>query len=182
MPVKTKAQTLTATEAAVLGLLTRGQLSGYDLKKRAEGSVGYFWDPAKSQIYAVLPRLVEAGYATSRKVEQGQRPDKLVYRITARGRDALKDWIEHAPALDAARNLLLLKVFFGDLADREAVLAQVRDRRREAEELKAELDRIEAEGSGGERDLFPSLTRSYGRHWADAVIRWSREVERKLAE
>ena len=180
MTVKTKAVTLTATEAALLGLLTGGPQSGYDLKKRADGSVGYFWDPAKSQIYAVLPRLVEAGYATSRKVEQSQRPDKLVYRITARGRDALKDWIERAPAQDAERNLLLLKVFFGDFADREAVLAQVRERGREAAALKAELDRIEGEDSGGERDLFPSLTRSYGRHWADAVIRWSREVERKL--
>jgi PadR family transcriptional regulator AphA len=182
MTVKTKPVTLTATEAAVLGLLTSGPLSGYDLKKRAEGGVGYFWDPAKSQIYAVLPRLVEAGHATSRKVAQSQRPDKLVYRITARGRNALKEWIELAPALDSARNLLLLKVFYGDLADRNAVLAHVRERRREAEQLKAELDEMEAEAARCERDLFPSLTRSYGRHWADAVIRWSREVERKLAE
>jgi PadR family transcriptional regulator AphA len=182
MPVKTKAATLTATEAAVLGLLTKGPLSGYDLKKRAERSVGYFWDPAKSQIYAVLPRLVEAGYARSRKVEQSGRPDKLVYRITTRGRQALKEWIELAPALESARSLLLLKVFFGNLADREAVLAHVRERRRNAEELKAELDEIDARAAGGEHDLFPSLTRSYGRHWADAVIRWTREVERKLAE
>jgi DNA-binding PadR family transcriptional regulator len=48
MPVRTKAATLTVTEVAVLGLLTRGPMSGYDLKKSAETSVGYFWDPAKS--------------------------------------------------------------------------------------------------------------------------------------
>jgi PadR family transcriptional regulator, regulatory protein AphA len=181
MPVKTTADTLTATEVAVLGLLTTGPKSGYDLKKQAEGSVGYFWDPAKSQIYAVLPRLVEAGYATSRTVPQEQRPDKQVYRITVRGRRALRDWIELTPPPpDPARNPLLLKVFFGDLADPEAVLDQVRARRTEAEQLKADLDEIDARREGEEGDLYPSLTRRYGHHHADAVIRWADEVERRL--
>jgi PadR family transcriptional regulator, regulatory protein AphA len=183
MPVRTKTAGLTATEVAVLGLLTRGPMSGYDLKKHAETSVGYFWDPAKSQIYAVLPRLVEAGYATSRKIPQQQRPDKQVYRITRRGREALREWIELTPPPpDPARNSLLLKVFFGDLADPAAVLEQVRARRAEAEDLKAELDRIDQGSTGQDSDFYPSLTRSYGHNWADAVIRWAREVERRFAE
>ena len=182
MPVKTSADTLTATEVAILGLLTSGPKSGYDLKKRAEASVGYFWDPAKSQIYAVLPRLVEAGYATSRVIPQEQRPDKHVYRITARGRRALRDWIELTPLPpDPSRNPLLLKVFFGDLADPQAVLDHVRARRTEAEQLKAELDEIDARSEGKEGDLYPSLTRRYGHHYANAIIRWANEVERKLA-
>jgi PadR family transcriptional regulator, regulatory protein AphA len=183
MPAKTKTAALTTTEVAVLGLLTRGPKSGYDVKKHAETSVGYFWDPAKSQIYVVLPRLVEAGYATSRKVAQEQRPDKQVYRITSRGRDALRDWIELTPpSPDPSRNALLLKVFFGDLADSAAVLEQVRARREAAEELKAELDEIDERSTGRERDFYPSLTRSYGQHWADAVINWANEVERRIDE
>ena len=183
MPVRTKNAELTATEVAVLGLLTGGPKSGYDVKKHAETSVGYFWDPAKSQIYAVLPRLVEAGYATSRKVAQEQRPDKQVYRITSRGREALRDWIELTPSPpDPSRNALLLKVFFGDLADPAAVLEQVRARREAAEELKAELDEIEKASTGRDRDFYPSLTRSYGQYWADAVINWAKEVERRIDE
>jgi PadR family transcriptional regulator, regulatory protein AphA len=181
MTVETNAATLTVTEAAVLGLLTRGPMSGYDLKKRAEGSVGYFWDPAKSQIYAVLPRLVEGGFAKSRKVAQHQRPDKHVYRITARGREALKRWIELTPPPpDPARNPLLLKVFFGDLADPAAVLEQVRARRREAQQLKADLDAIDERASGARDDVYPALTRRYGQLYADAIIRWAKEVEREL--
>ena len=42
MPVQTKAETLTTTECAVLGLLTRRAMSGYDLKRAIETSVGYF--------------------------------------------------------------------------------------------------------------------------------------------
>jgi PadR family transcriptional regulator, regulatory protein AphA len=183
MPVRTKTTELTATEVAVLGLLTGGPKSGYDVKKHAETSVGYFWDPAKSQIYAVLPRLVEAGFATSRRVAQEQRPDKQVYRITRRGREALRDWIELTPPPpDSSRNALLLKVFFGDLADPAAVLEQIRSRREAAVELKAELDQIDADSAGRDRDFYPSLTRSYGQHWADAVIRWAHEVEHRIDE
>ena len=122
MPVETKASTLTTTECAVLGLLAHGPQSGYDLKKAVDRSVGYFWGPAKSQIYAVLPSLVEAGYATSRRVAQTRHPDKQVYRITRRGRAALRTWIEEPPDSQTPdRNPLLLKIFFGNNGLRSGV-------------------------------------------------------------
>jgi hypothetical protein len=62
------------------------------------------------------------------------------------------------------------------------VLEQVRARREAAEELKAELAQIDESSTGRDRDFFPSLTRSYGHHWADAVIRWAKEVERRIDE
>jgi DNA-binding PadR family transcriptional regulator len=183
MPVRTKTETLTTTECAVLGLLTRSAMSGYDLKKAIAGSVGYFWGPAKSQIYAVLPRLVEAGYATSRKVAQSQRPDKQVYRITARGRQALKEWIEEAPTPpEPNRNLLLLKLFFGDLTSPETLVQHVRERREAAEQLKAELEAIDAGPHDPDLDFYSSLTRKYGHRYADAIIRWANEAERELTE
>jgi PadR family transcriptional regulator, regulatory protein AphA len=182
MPVRTKGLTLTTTEVAVLGLLTRCPMSGYDLKKAIEGSVGYFWAPAKSQIYAVLPRLVEAGFATSKKIAQSQRPDKQVYRITTRGRKALKAWIEETPAPpDPGRNTLLLKLFFGDLSSPELLAAHVRERRQEMEQLKRELDEIDARVGKNEKDFYSNLTRRYGHRYADAIIRWAKEVEEDLA-
>ena len=100
MVAKTNRKTaLTTTEAAVLGVLTWGPMSGYDLKKAIDSSVGYFWGPAKSGIYALLPRLAESGLATSRQIAQSGRPDKRVYRITARGRAALRTWIRTHPPL-----------------------------------------------------------------------------------
>jgi PadR family transcriptional regulator AphA len=90
-----KTVTLSTTELSVLGLLTAfGEHSGYDLKKHAEAGVGYVWTAAKSQIYAVLPRLVAGGYATARHVEQSSRPDKQVYRITAKGEETFRAWLE----------------------------------------------------------------------------------------
>lgn len=180
-PARTKA--LTATESAVLGLLAsaRGEVSGYDLKKASERSVGYFWAPARSQIYAVLPRLVDAGLATRRDVAQSGRPDKQLYRVTPGGRRALRTWLDDSGVdADASRNTLLLKLFFGAHGDRDALLDHVRRYRRTAEELLAALDEIEARASSGESDFFPQLTRQYGREWARGVVRWSKATERAI--
>lgn len=183
MPVETKSATLTTTECAVLGLLARGPQSGYDLKKVIDRSVGYFWGPAKSQIYAVLPSLVEAGYATSKTVAQERRPDKQVYRITVQGRAALRRWIEEPPASPTPdRNPLLLKIFFGEYGSAEILLEQVRARRAEMEQLKDELDALDERARGDRHDLFPQLTRMYGRRYADAIIGWADDVERKLGQ
>ncbi len=83
-PTRTGVRTLTTTEAAVLALLAiEGERSGYDLHKLVSRSVGHVWAPAKSRLYAVLPRLAADGLAKSRSVRQSDRPDKQVYRITA---------------------------------------------------------------------------------------------------
>jgi DNA-binding PadR family transcriptional regulator len=179
MTVRTSKRTLTTTDAAILGVLSWAEMSGYDVKKTVDSTVGYVWGPARSAIYAVLPRLVEDGLATARKVEQSQRPDKIVYRITSAGRNALRSWIEDTPAPpDPNRNPLLLKVFFGDLASPEVLADQVRARRLEAERLREEMDRFEAEADP--QDVYTALTRAWGREYAAAVIRWARAAEGQL--
>jgi DNA-binding PadR family transcriptional regulator len=171
---------LTTTEAAILGLLRKSPKSGYDLRKDAERSVGYFWAPAKTQIYATLPKLVEAGYARSRKVAQSTRPDKIVYELTKPGLEALRTWIAKAP-LEAGhgRNLILLKLFVADSDDIDALLPQIAERRVEAERLRGELVELEAAGKG-DKTPFEGLTRRYGFLYADAVLRWTEEAEGAL--
>ena len=92
---------VTLTECAILGLVARRERSGYDLLKTIESGVGFFWTPAKSQLYALLPKLVERGLLKARRIEQDKRPDKTLYRITAAGRRALREGLEQAsPAVD----------------------------------------------------------------------------------
>jgi DNA-binding PadR family transcriptional regulator len=171
---------LTTTEAAILGLLRRRPMSGYDLRKDAERSVGYFWAPAKTQIYATLPKLVEGGYATPRKVTQETRPDKIVYEVTNAGLEALREWIARAPLeVGHGRNVILLKLFISDADDIEALIPQVAERRADAARLMNELAELE---EAGRRDVqpFQRLTRRFGFLYAEAVLRWSDEAERAL--
>jgi DNA-binding PadR family transcriptional regulator len=167
--------TLTATECAVLGLLTKGERSGYDLAKKAEGSVGWVWSPARSQIYAVLPRLVSAGLAKSRKVAQSGRPDKQVYRITKRGREAAREWLESS---EDREDTFLLRVFFGDLMSREALAALIERERDLSRQRLAQFREIERSGP----DYHPSLTLRWGFAYRRATIRWADEVLRELEE
>ena len=170
--------TLTPTEYAVLGLLTSGEQSGYDLQKYAERSVGYFWTPAKSRIYATLPRLVDAGLVRRRDVVQSGRPNKQLYRLTKAGSEALRRWIAEEPLEpETSRNTLLVRLFFGDVAEPKEVLAHIRQRRAEAEELKAEIEAIDSERQD---DVYPRLTRLYGLEYAKAIIRWAKAAEHAL--
>jgi PadR family transcriptional regulator AphA len=176
---------LSDTEYAVLALLTFGDRSGYELDKLTRRSIGYFWRPAKSKIYAILPRLVERRYARSAPVTQRKRPDKLIYAITPAGERALQAWLESPePITSVARDGLLLKLFFGSRADHGALEQQVAERRRLASEKLAQLEEIERT-IDREADFFPYLTLLHGLESTRATIAWTEQVlkllERKQA-
>ncbi len=110
---------MTTLGYAILGLLSREDLSGYDLTGRMAGRVGYFWSARHSQIYPELARLEDGGYVTHSVVEQAERPDKKVYRITAEGLDALKEWVIQPPVPRPIRDELTLKAYSVWLADKK---------------------------------------------------------------
>jgi PadR family transcriptional regulator, regulatory protein AphA len=178
-----KTAALSTTEFSVLGLLSHGEHSGYDLKKAAEAGVGYVWTAAKSHIYAVLPRLVEDGYATTRRVAQERRPDKQVYRITRKGEQAFHDWLEEPVEERAgARSPFLLKVFFGGKMSKEVLVAHVERKREEAVRELAEYREIEERIRDDDRSYFGYVTLRWGLAQAEAWVRWADEILGELAE
>ena len=181
---KTEVPNFPVTTYAVLGMLTRGEMSGYDLGKAIEGSIGFFWTPAKSQIYSQLRRLQEAGYATERMVEQTDRPDKRLYAITPDGLRAFREWLERTPVeLEPIRSPFLLKIFFGHLMEPASVIAHVREYRRQMEGLLEEFLEIER-GIPTEGDVYPYtvLTLKYGISYARAGIGWCDQTLEQLEE
>jgi DNA-binding PadR family transcriptional regulator len=171
----------TLTELVILGFLARRPLSGYDLRKLIAGSVGYFWSPAKSRIYAVLPRLVEQGLATSEDVRQATRPDKQIYTITPRGRDLVRSWLaDPGVEPDTSRNPILVKLFFGREADPAALVEMVEQRRRELVALLAELEAIEERIRDRDEDFYGYLTLRWGLLRLRATIEWADETLRAV--
>ncbi len=163
---------LSLSEYAVLGLLADGPLSGYDLHKRAERTIGYFWRPAKSKIYELLPRLSDRGLVTSRHVPQERRPDKQVHDLTPLGRETLREWLEsHDLPKTVARNPLLLKLFFGGHGDTTALIDLIADLKVRAERQLAELREIERDVDP-DHDVFAYLTLLHGIEDAESTARW----------
>jgi PadR family transcriptional regulator, regulatory protein AphA len=108
---------LTPTSYIVLGLLeAAGEATPYDLKQMVAVSLGNFWTLQHAQLYTEPERLAAAGYLSERREEGGRR--RRHYKVTAKGRKALRDWLgESTKQLTELRDLALLKVFFGaDLA------------------------------------------------------------------
>lgn len=172
---------LPATSYAVLGLLTFGEMSGYDLMKLANRSIGFFWAPAKSQVYAELRRLVREGYATEREVEQEVRPDKRIYAISKEGEAVLRSWLEDTPIEpEPVKSTFLLKVFFGRRMSPDRLLAQLERRRDECREMLERYREIEREIKDDREFFYPYLTLRFGLAHSEATMRWCDEVLRDI--
>ena len=97
---------------AILGFLNECEMSGYDIRKRAEETIGYFWHESEGHMYPTLQRMTRTGLIE----EVGQRKrnsrKRKQYRITALGREKLKEWLATPVQEGRVRNPLLLKLFF----------------------------------------------------------------------
>lgn len=109
---------LPATSWAVLGMLAfNEEVSGYDIKKWANWTVGHFyWSPSYSQIYAELKRLETLGYATSQVQYDNGLRGRRMYRITESGQDAVSRWSKEAPVdPPMLKHSVLLRVWLGHI-------------------------------------------------------------------
>lgn len=174
-----KTATLTTTEASVLALLAIcGESSGYDLLKQVSRAIGLVWAPARSQLYTVLPRLVKDGLAESRRVVQEARPDKQLYRISDRGREALRRW--HESVEPDASDSALLKLFVGGLTTHDVLVRQVEELRRETEERLAQLREVEPWNTGRGHDYYHRFLLRLGLDRLELQLRWADETLAEL--
>jgi DNA-binding PadR family transcriptional regulator len=172
--METSSNRLTTTEYGVLGLLAYGESSGYDLARAAARSIGYMWAPSRSQIYKVLPRLVAAGYADGREVEQRGRPDKAIYRITPGGLAALRLWVETVE--EAPPGVFVTKLFFAWTASPEAAHEQLALYRSQAERHLAEFEEMERTLSSSDEPVHSRVALRHGILRARATLEWAKQA------
>jgi len=169
---------INTTEAAVLALLAiEGERSRYDLLKRMSSAIGYIWTPAKTQLYALLPRLADRGFATSRTVREGARPEKQLYRLTRAGRSALDRWLAAEP--DSAETFYL-RLFVGGLLPPDVLAGHVDwFRARTAEQL-AEYEAIEPTNTRRGNDAYHYYLLRLGIERSEHLLKWAEWVRDEL--
>jgi DNA-binding PadR family transcriptional regulator len=120
---------LTPTSYLVLGCLEMmGPATPYDLKRTVSTSVGYFWSFPHSQLYSEPARLAESGLVVEDREEHGRR--RRMFAITDAGRAALREWFTQPVAeLPEIRDVALLRLFFGGLADPADIAGLARGQR-----------------------------------------------------
>ena len=96
-----------------LGVLSRGEASGYEIKKAfEEGPFSHFHQASFGSIYPALNALSAEGLVAGRAQAQDKRPDKKSYSITTKGRNALVAALMAPPAPDAMRSDFLFILTF----------------------------------------------------------------------
>ncbi len=74
----------TSTVESLLGLLSLGPMSGYEMRQMMERSTANFWTESYGQIYPALKRMVKDGLATVEEQTKDGRAKK-VYKLTGEG-------------------------------------------------------------------------------------------------
>ena len=179
MRTVTATHELTTTEAAVLALLAiEGERSGYDLLKAVTQAIGHVWSPARSGLYAALPRLASMGLAKSRPIAQSDRPDKQVYRLTRDGRAALDAWLETVEP--GARETFFLKLFVGGLTTPDVLLRHVEQFVADTEERLERYADIERTNANRGHDWYHRHLLRYALERAEHELTWAEGVARAL--
>jgi DNA-binding PadR family transcriptional regulator len=172
--------------AILVSLLDRPQ-SGYDLAKRFDQTVGYFWKASHQQIYLELHKLAQAGCIQGEKVEQESRPNRIVYAITPLGRDALDSWVEERTEPPSVKEELLVKLFALGSVSTDTMLAEVERRLAFHTARLAEYEAVMAEHypeperlGARKRGLYLGLR--MGILFERSTVEWCREAAAAVAE
>lgn len=168
---------------AVLGMISLGAHSGYEIRQAGELSLRFFWALGPPKIYSELGKLEDDGLIEGRDETRGGRA-RRDYRLTRAGESALRDWVaggESAPM--ELRDPELLRLFFADaVTPRQAreQIGRIRERsQRAVERFEREIEpaaaRAREDGSA-----FPAHIAEFGHELHEFIVDWCARLEKRL--
>ena len=97
-----------ALSHAIMTALIDDDMSGYELAKSFDASLGFFWQASHQQIYQELRKLSDKGWLSKREVNQRGKPNKISYGLTLAGREAMADWVYQQSRVQESKDDLLV--------------------------------------------------------------------------
>ena len=166
---------------AILTALLDQELTGYELAKQFDVSLGFFWQASHQQIYQQLKSLTEKAMISATEVSQSGKPDKKRYALTDLGRGYLRDWVlsETSPR-KPAKDDLLVKLYNLGTVERAELASAIQERLLEHEQKLALYRKIQTRGYKNPETLGDSRLGMYlallaGIHQEQASIDWCHE-------
>ncbi len=143
---------------AILGLLSLNSLSGYDIKKRFEGSKALYWSGNNNQIYKTLIQLHKEGWVSREIQVQESSPSRKVYSITEKGLEELRIWVLATPEMPRIKNSFLMQLAWSDLLSANEIDDQLEkyesELRSQLEMLRFQKEQQNISPSGTIRDAY----------------------------
>jgi DNA-binding PadR family transcriptional regulator len=166
----------------VLALVGEGGASPHDLARMVQQGGPLYWTAAASKVYAEPKRLAELGYLSGREARGVTRP-KTVYRLTAKGRRSLREWLRSPARFPRIQDGAHLRLLAGDQIADDEILASLASLRAQLGELGELVDEMEAgEARLPEKQRNLALAHSLARRLVAAYDGWIDEVEEALAQ
>jgi len=109
---------------AILVCLTERPMSGYDLAKNFDASIGFFWRASHQQIYRELGKLREKGFVERQEISQTGKPNRILHTITQSGRKALYNWSKNPSRQPSIKDDLLVKLYAIEDVDQNTLIEQ----------------------------------------------------------
>ncbi|TWB94661.1 PadR family transcriptional regulator [Bradyrhizobium macuxiense] len=165
---------------AILACLTERPMTGYELAKTFDASIGFFWKADHQQIYRELSRLRDKGHVQGREVVQSGKPNKLVYTLTAEGRAALKHWAARPSVPPSIKDDLLVRLYALDCVDieplRNDLMARLEHHRDRYERYERLLNKRFPDGTAPPADVGKMLSLRLGMRHERIVVEWCEEA------
>jgi DNA-binding PadR family transcriptional regulator len=174
-----------STRYVILGLLSSEPMSGYDMKKMVDTTLGHFWSEGYGRLYPTLKKLEEEGLTKSTVKKNPHKPDRIVYQITKAGLKELTQWLHEPAALPWVRVEILLKLYFAHNVPRATSIELVKKQRQALSQKLALYDGFDQMVSHAEFDSDTKrlyrLTILHGRMVYEARIKWCDEALKLLS-
>ena len=175
-----------ALAQAIMTALIDADLSGSELAKDFETSLGFFWQASHQQIYQELRKLAGKGWLNKREVRQRGRPNKIVYGLTRAGREALAEWVFGPTRTQAQKDELLLKLYNLSAGNASHLAAEIHQRREEMMQRLYLYEKIRMRHYGNPAELPTRhkgvyLALASGIHQGEQFLAWCDEALALLA-
>ena len=172
----------------ILGFLSYGTMSGYDLSKAFSSSVRFFWHAQNSQIYSVLEKLEKQQLVTHETVIQTDRPNKKLYTITPAGRQEFLRWLseENGGAATDFKSTFLMKVFFSGNAEPRQCIKMLRQFTGDCEAYLESMAGIPGSIAEYQKEVEPGnalywkFTADFGARYLNLCIDWGKSCIKQL--
>jgi len=155
-------------------------MTGYELAKTFDASIGFYWKASHQQIYRELTRLRDRGHIQGCEVVQSGKPNKLVYTLTPEGRAALRHWGARPSVPPSIKDDLLVRLYALDSVDidslRTDLMARLEHHRDRCSRYERILNKRFPEDTASPADTGKLLALHLGVRHERTVVEWCEEA------
>ncbi len=169
---------------ALLTALLEQAATGFELAKRFDRSMSYYWHATHQQIYRELARMEQAGWI--RVHEHAEKNRSKIYHIRPEGEAELQRWVMVSSEAPPLREGLMIKLRAEAILGSLGVEIQIQQRIEQHQQRLAIYQQLEqqyfAVTAQCREQRLKHLILKTGMSYEQYCVQWLQEVLRVLAE